>query len=167
MDLLLYGLTYLFWVFYNDMKKYFTGKIAENTRMKPMSLKEHIIFWVTKVTYVAYLHRSYRCSSQVWCLRWSAMASWSSSPASSSLWCSNWRTWWRMTDFVHPPTDGHHIEAEWAIHQVNTTVNFATHNKVWNWLFGGLNFPSGTPPLPTHQPRALSRAEQAPQTGVR
>ena len=50
---LLYGLTYLFWVFYNDMKKYFTGKIAENTRMKPMSMKEHIIFWVTKVTYVA------------------------------------------------------------------------------------------------------------------
>ena len=26
--LLLYGLTYLFWIFYNDLKKYFTGKIA-------------------------------------------------------------------------------------------------------------------------------------------
>ena len=44
------------------------------------------------------------------------------------------------TDFFHPETDGHHIENEWAVHQVATTVNFATHNKVWNWLFGGLNF---------------------------
>jgi len=44
------------------------------------------------------------------------------------------------TDFVDPSTDGSRIENEWAVHQVNTTVNFATHNKVWNWLFGGLNF---------------------------
>ena len=35
------------------MKKYFTGKIAETTPMRPMSMKEHIIFWVTKVFYVA------------------------------------------------------------------------------------------------------------------
>jgi linoleoyl-CoA desaturase len=32
------------------------------------------------------------------------------------------------------------LEDEWAIHQVRTTANFATDNKVVSWLVGGLNF---------------------------
>ncbi len=32
------------------------------------------------------------------------------------------------------------IENEWAIHQMNTTVNFAPHNKWLSWYVGGLNF---------------------------
>jgi linoleoyl-CoA desaturase len=32
------------------------------------------------------------------------------------------------------------IENEWAIHQINTTANFATNNKLISWLVGGLNF---------------------------
>ncbi|MEZ5068440.1 MAG: fatty acid desaturase [Bacteroidia bacterium] len=32
------------------------------------------------------------------------------------------------------------IESEWAIHQLQTTSNFATKNKFICWLLGGLNF---------------------------
>lgn len=32
------------------------------------------------------------------------------------------------------------IENEWAIHQLETTANFATKNKMISWLVGGLNF---------------------------
>ena len=32
------------------------------------------------------------------------------------------------------------IESEWAIHEVKTTANFATQNKVLTWFAGGLNF---------------------------
>jgi linoleoyl-CoA desaturase len=32
------------------------------------------------------------------------------------------------------------MENEWAIHQIKTTANFATHNKLISWLVGGLNF---------------------------
>ena len=32
------------------------------------------------------------------------------------------------------------IENEWAIHQIETTANFATRNKLISWLVGGLNF---------------------------
>jgi linoleoyl-CoA desaturase len=32
------------------------------------------------------------------------------------------------------------MEDEWAIHQIKTTANFATRNKVVSWLVGGLNF---------------------------
>jgi len=32
------------------------------------------------------------------------------------------------------------IENSWAIHQLNTTVNFAANNKLVNWFTGGLNY---------------------------
>ncbi len=41
----------------------------------------------------------------------------------------------------HPlPCAAGNIENEWAIHQMNTTVNFAPHNKWLSWYVGGLNF---------------------------
>jgi linoleoyl-CoA desaturase len=38
------------------------------------------------------------------------------------------------------PNDMNKIENEWALHQVNTTVNFAMNSKVISWLVGGLNY---------------------------
>jgi linoleoyl-CoA desaturase len=35
---------------------------------------------------------------------------------------------------------GQRIETEWAVHQVQTTVNFARRNPVLRWFLGGLNF---------------------------
>jgi linoleoyl-CoA desaturase len=41
----------------------------------------------------------------------------------------------------HPlPNDNGIIENDWAIHQMNTTVNFARNNKLLSWYVGGLNF---------------------------
>lgn len=40
----------------------------------------------------------------------------------------------------HPlPTDEGTIENHWAIHQLNTTMNFSRHNKLLSWYLGGLN----------------------------
>ncbi|MBC8045222.1 MAG: acyl-CoA desaturase [Fimbriimonadaceae bacterium] len=42
---------------------------------------------------------------------------------------------------THPlPTEYGTIENCWAIHQMNTTVNFSTDNKWISWYVGGLNF---------------------------
>jgi linoleoyl-CoA desaturase len=41
----------------------------------------------------------------------------------------------------HPmPTAGGIIENDWAIHQMNTTINFSPKNKLLSWYVGGLNF---------------------------
>ena len=41
----------------------------------------------------------------------------------------------------HPLPDANgNIENAWAIHQLNTTVNFSTGNKFLTWYLGGLNF---------------------------
>jgi linoleoyl-CoA desaturase len=41
----------------------------------------------------------------------------------------------------HPlPCDSGIIENDWAIHQLNTTANFARKSKLLSWYVGGLNF---------------------------
>jgi linoleoyl-CoA desaturase len=42
--------------------------------------------------------------------------------------------------FPVPDETGHQIDTPWAIHQLETTVNFACGNRVLSWLIGGLNF---------------------------
>lgn len=41
----------------------------------------------------------------------------------------------------HPlPTENGIVENDWAIHQLNTTMNFSPNNKLLSWYVGGLNF---------------------------
>jgi linoleoyl-CoA desaturase len=43
-------------------------------------------------------------------------------------------------DFPAPPADGERLPTEWAVHQVQTTVNFARRNRFLSWFLGGLNY---------------------------
>lgn len=43
-------------------------------------------------------------------------------------------------DFPEPTGDPLKIENEWAVHQIQTTVDFAPGNRLLNWYAGGLNF---------------------------
>jgi linoleoyl-CoA desaturase len=43
-------------------------------------------------------------------------------------------------DFPMPDPETGRVENDWAVHQVETTVNFATRNRFVAWLTGGLNF---------------------------
>lgn len=42
------------------------------------------------------------------------------------------------SDFPQPDENGH-VDANWAIHQLSTTTNYAQNNKIFSWLIGGLN----------------------------
>lgn len=42
--------------------------------------------------------------------------------------------------FPLPDASGRQMETPWAIHQLQTTVDFARGNRVLGWLIGGLNF---------------------------
>jgi linoleoyl-CoA desaturase len=43
-------------------------------------------------------------------------------------------------DFPMPRTDTGRMETAWAVHQVETTVDFARDSRLLSWLIGGLNF---------------------------
>jgi linoleoyl-CoA desaturase len=42
--------------------------------------------------------------------------------------------------FPLPRPDDGRINAAWAVHQVETTVDFARDNRLLSWIIGGLNF---------------------------
>jgi linoleoyl-CoA desaturase len=43
-------------------------------------------------------------------------------------------------NFPEPIGDPLHIDNEWAMHQVQTTADFAPRNKLLSWYIGGLNY---------------------------
>jgi len=43
-------------------------------------------------------------------------------------------------EFPMPQENSDSIESAWAVHQVETTVDFARRSRVESWLLGGLNF---------------------------
>ena len=43
------------------------------------------------------------------------------------------------TSYPIPNEEGN-IENHWAIHQLNTTVNFSRNSKIISWFVGGLNY---------------------------
>jgi linoleoyl-CoA desaturase len=43
-------------------------------------------------------------------------------------------------EFPLPVANTASVESNWAIHQVETTVDFSRHSRVETWLLGGLNF---------------------------
>lgn len=136
--LLLYGLTYLFWIFYNDLRKYFSGKIADETPMKPMDLKEHILFWASKIFYVGmFIVLPMFTVGVVSTLIGYGLMMFVAGVVIAVVFQLAHVV--EHSEFVNTG-EGKNVQAEWAVHQVCTTANFATNNKVWNWLFGGLNF---------------------------
>lgn len=131
----LYSLSYMAWVFYEDFLKYFRGKIA--VHMKPMNLplKEHIIFWVTKLCYVL-----------VFLVIPSVMLGWLKALIGFLIVSGVCGLFISVVFQLAHVVEGNDfplekkIEEEWAVHQVKTTSNFATSNKFLFWVLGGLNF---------------------------
>jgi linoleoyl-CoA desaturase len=137
--LLLYGLTYLFWVFLNDFNKYFTGKIAEHTAMRKMDFPEHFNFWFSKVLYVFFfiVFPFFFVGVVATLIGYLVMAFTAGIVIAIVFQLAHIV---EDAHFVNPEGDTMKIETEWAKHQINTTVNFATKSKSMSWLLGGLNF---------------------------
>jgi linoleoyl-CoA desaturase len=136
---LLYGLSYLFWVFYQDFKKYFSRKISRISPLRKMKLKDHILFWVTKCSYVLIflVIPAYNTGIVNTLLGYSMMVFVCGFVIAIVFQLAHL---FEDSEFVIPQNDTLNIENEWAIHQISTTANFATRNKLVSWLCGGLNF---------------------------
>lgn len=134
----LYGVTYLLWIFVQDFTKYFSGKIGE-TPFRKMDVKEHFIFWISKLLYIGafivvpifsvglietvigYLVISFVCGFIIAVVFQLAHIV-------------------EDAQFSTPDKESFKIDEEWAVHQIKTTANFATKSKIVSWFTGGLNF---------------------------
>lgn len=134
-----YSLSSIFWIFFMDFTKYFTRKIYTTEAWK-LTLKNHIIFWATKIMYLSFY---IILPIMVWgFLPW--VVGFLVLNASMGLTLSlvfQLAHVVENTEFEHVPLDEtKHIETAWAEHQMKTTANFAMGNKVISWFVGGLNY---------------------------
>jgi linoleoyl-CoA desaturase len=135
---LAYSLLYVYWVFVSDYKKYFTGRVGIMP-LKKMNTWDHISFWSFKI-----LHLVLFVSLPIYMVGFGP-------------WLTAFLVYSMFAGFVlsivfqlaHTVEDTHFpladpatgkMEDEWAIHQLKTTANFATKNKLISWWVGGLNF---------------------------
>ncbi|TAH27456.1 MAG: acyl-CoA desaturase [Cytophagales bacterium] len=134
----LYGISYFVWIYYEDYVKYFNNKIGNLKNENTINLKEHLVFWFTKIAYsfvfivlpliyvglwqtiLGFCIVSFVCGTTISIVFQMAHVV-------------------EDTDFPLPNSENK-IDQEWALHQISTTANFSTRSKFVSWLLGGLNF---------------------------
>lgn len=134
----LYMLLYVFWVFFTDYQKYFSRHIGP-VKLKKMSLADHIEFWGVKV-----YHAAVFIVIPILAVGW---LSWLVGFLTMSLVAGfvlsivfQLAHTVEHTEFPTVNVDTNKLSDEFAAHQIKTTANFATRNKLVSWLVGGLNF---------------------------
>lgn len=132
-----YSLLYIWWIFFTDYKKYFSLKIGE-TPLKKMTASEHFFFWFYKACHaVIFIVLPIIFVGPIaWLVGFLVMG------VTAGLVLSLVFQLAHTVEHTHfpAPDDAGKMEDEWAIHQLKTTANFATRNRVVSWFVGGLNF---------------------------
>jgi linoleoyl-CoA desaturase len=134
-----YALSSIFWIFFMDFTKYFTGKIYTTDAWK-MSAKNKTIFWLTKAGYLTFY-------IVLPIVKWGFLP-WLGGflllHATMGLTLSlvfQLAHVVENTEFEHVELDETKVvESAWAVHELRTTSNFAMGSKVVSWFVGGLNF---------------------------
>ena len=133
----LYSFLLIIWVFATDYQKYFKKKIGI-VPIKKMSAFDHFAFWTAKVGYYIMMIALpiYMVGFVNWLVGFLILSMFAGFVLSIVFQLAH-----TVEETAFPvPVDNNDIENEWAIHQVQTTANFATKSKLISWLVGGLNF---------------------------
>jgi len=134
----LYTLLLIIWVFMTDYTKYFKKKVGA-VPIKKMSRFDHFAFWTAKVGYLVMMViiPIYMVGFVSWLVGFLALSMFAGFILSIVFQLAHTV---EQTSFPTTMEGSNDIENEWAIHQLETTANFATKNKLISWLVGGLNF---------------------------
>jgi linoleoyl-CoA desaturase len=135
---LLYSLLSLFWVTYNDFNKLFSGRIG-NYKLRRPAASEASLFFLAKLFYFGYMLVLPSFFHPIPCILITFVAihlimGFTLTMVFQLAHQNEGNT------FPKPEPGTGIIENEWAIHQVETTANFAPNNVLAGWYLGGLNF---------------------------
>lgn len=121
-----------------DFKKYFGKKILV-TKLQKMETREHFIFWISKFLYFSfYLALPIFLVGLIPAIIGFVMMHATLGLTLAVVFQPAHIV--EATHFVDANHNSFQIEDEWAVHQVQTTADFATNNKIISWFTGGLNF---------------------------
>lgn len=135
---ILYALSSMIWILFQDFEKYFRKKIVD-TPLSKMSANDHLIFWISKILYIVFY-----IVIPMAVLGWqSGLICFISMHLLLGLTLSivfQLAHVVEETEFDSVGAGGKNIDNEWAMHQVKTTSNFSPGNKIHSWYMGGLNY---------------------------
>lgn len=135
---LVYGLT-AFGFFLRDFKVFFTGKSDAFHQYPKFRTGDAIQFWVGKVLFLG----MYLVIPMFLFPWWQVLIGFFTvlfTVGVTLAYIFQLAHVMDGADFPEPSGDPLKLENEWAVHQVQTTVDFAPRNKLLNWYAGGLNF---------------------------
>jgi linoleoyl-CoA desaturase len=134
----LYSFLMVAWHFYRDFKDFIRGSIGEYQIPRPQG-KDLWVFIAGKIGFFAlafgipcYFHPVWQVI--VCYLGTSAVVGLLLSFVFQTAHCMP------EAKFVDLPTNGQSLDNNWAVHQLETTVDFAHNNRLLSWYVGGLNF---------------------------
>jgi linoleoyl-CoA desaturase len=135
---ILYAVSTLAWMWGTDFYKYFSKKI-HTTVIKKIDVRQHIIFWVSKVLYIFFyvVVPVYFLGWQAWLTGFLIIHITMGLVLSIVFQLAHVV---EKTSFDAVAEKHKVIASEWAVHELKTTADFAPRNKVIGWLVGGLNF---------------------------
>lgn len=133
----LYGFLPIKWHVYDDFRDFITGKVAGRRFPRPRGW-ELAIFLGGKAVFFSLAFMLPMLIHPWWCvLAVYGIASWVQGITLSVVFqmahCVE------IAAFPTPDAETGRIESSWAVHQIETTVNFAPRSRVMAWLVGGLN----------------------------
>jgi len=134
----LYMMLYVFWIFFTDYQKYFSRRIG-SIPLKKMHVKDHLAFWAIKL-YHGFVFIALPIMLVGW-VHW-LFGFLTMSLVSGFILSIVFQLAHTVEGTAFPvvnETEGK-LPDEFAAHQIKTTANFATRNKLVSWLVGGLNF---------------------------
>lgn len=123
-------------IFYSDFRKYFKGNRG-NHKLAKLSTKNKIAFWLTKIGLVTV----YYIVPAIFVGRRQALIGFLLMYYVMSFFVMIvFQLAHVLEDTQMVAHKDHKIEENWAIHQLNTTANFAMWNRIWTRLLWGLNY---------------------------
>jgi len=135
--LVLYGISYFAWIFYQDYVKYFSNRMASDSEKFDFPIKEKVIFWVSKVVHLTiFVIMPIIFVGALPTLIGLLIAC----SVCGMLLATVFQLAHVVTETEFATIEANKVENEWMIHQISSTANFATSNKFLTWLLGGLNF---------------------------
>jgi linoleoyl-CoA desaturase len=133
-----YSLLYLYWIFFTDYKKYFTGRVGQMP-IKKMKVGDHFSFWGFKAIHLVLfvVVPIYMVGVLPWVIGFLVYGLFAGVVLSMVFQLAH-----TVEDTYFPVVEKGQVnmEDEWVIHQLKVTANFATQNRVVSWFIGGLNF---------------------------
>lgn len=133
----LYSISYLAWIFFQDYEKYFKQRLGYNSNKFRFPIREKVIFWISKLIHLLiFIVIPIAFVGIVPALIGLLVTS----IVCGILLATVFQLAHVVSETKFQSLGTEDLENEWMVHQLNSTANFSTTNKLTTWLLGGLNF---------------------------